>query len=143
MIERHRRNHLSEDQQGWRQQLDTAQARVETMAKNVTTLEERIGVVRDAVQTALDDVTKLVDTTGQERAQFEARISQEMQAMVEAVAQLRQMQDLLQKQMIQVHKSTESQTEDLKAAIEQIGQPAAEVQVSDAAKVEAAAQTGE
>ena len=134
---------LSEDRQGWRQQLDTAQARVETMAKNVTTLEERIGVVRDAVQTALDDVTKLVDTTGQERAQFEARISQEMQAMVEAVAQLRQMQDLLQKQMIQVHKSTESQTEDLKAAIEQIGQPAAEVQVSDAAKVEAAAQTGE
>ena len=72
-------------------------------------------------------------------------ITQDVQAMIDAIAQLRQTQAQLQEQVGQVHKSTQSQAETLKAAIDQIKQPPAELKVSDAAKKAepAIVQTGE
>ena len=87
-----------------------------------------------------------MDANGKQRQQFEAKVAQDVQAMIDAIAQLRQTQALLQEQMSQVQKSTQSQADTLKATIEQIKrQPPVEVKVSDSAKpVEpAVVETGE
>jgi hypothetical protein len=135
---------MADDRQNWRERLDASQARVEALAEGVGAIEKRMGTLKSAVQTSLTDVASLVDTSGQERVQFEAKVSQDMQALVEAVSQLRQMQTTLHEQMTQVRKTTSNQAEDLKAAIEEIKEPPAELKVSDATgTVKPAAQTGD
>lgn len=136
---------IARNQQGWIERFDAAQAKVQAMADSIATLDQQLGKLQGALQTGVQSTSTLLDTNGQQRQQFEAKIAQDVQAMIEAISQLRQAQAQLQEQMGQVHKSTQTQAETLKSAIDQIKQPAVEAKVSDAVKpVEpAVVQTGE
>ncbi len=102
------------------------------MADSIATLDQQLGKLQGSLQTGVQNTTTLLDANGQQRQQFEAKIAQDVQAMIDAIAQLRQTQAQLQEQMSQVQKSTQSQAETLKATIEQIKQPPVEAKVSDA-----------
>jgi len=136
---------MAQNQDNWLRRLDTAQAGIRAMADGIATLEQQLATLQAGLQTGLQDTATLVGTNGQQRQQFEAKITQDVQAMIDAIAQLRQTQAQLQEQMSQVQKSTQSQAETLKATLDHIKQPPAELKVSDAAKkVEpAVVQTGE
>jgi chromosome segregation ATPase len=136
---------IARNQQGWIERFDAAQAKVQAMADSIATLDQQLGKLQGALQTGVQSTATLLDANGQQRQQFEAKIAQDVQAMIEAISQLRQAQAQLQEQMGQVHKSTQTQAETLKSAIDQIKQPAVEAKVSDAVKpVEpAVVQTGE
>jgi chromosome segregation ATPase len=149
---------IAQTQQGWLQRFDTAQTRIQAMADGITTLDEQLARLQGTLQAGVESTTTLLDTNGQQRQQFEIRMAQDVQAMIDAMAQLRQTQAQLQEQMSQVQKSTQSQAETLKATIDQIKatpnadgrgwelpQPPAEIKVSDAAKPaeSAVVQTGE
>ncbi len=138
---------IAQNQQNWLQQFEATRATTQAVAENLTALESRIADLQAVVQTSAQDVTVRLGTDGQQRQQFEAQVSQDIQAMYDAIAQLRQVQAALQEQMTQVQKSTESQAENIKAAIEQMQrtpntnsrvrsgeQPPAEIKVSDAAQ---------
>jgi chromosome segregation ATPase len=140
---------IAQSQQGWLQRFDAAQARIQSMADGIATLDQQLGNLQGVLQTGVQNTTTLLDANGQQRQQFEAKIAQDVQAMIDAISQLRQTQAQLQEQMSQVQKSTQSQTDTLKTTIEQLKaapqQLPIEVKVSDAAKpVEpAVVQTGE
>ncbi len=138
---------IAQNQQNWLQQFETTRATAQAVAENLTALEGRMADLQAVVQTSAQDVTARLGTDGQQRQQFEAQVSQDIQAMYDAIAQLRQVQAALQEQMTQVQKSTESQAENIKAAIEQMQrtpetnsrirsgeQSPAEIKVSDAAR---------
>jgi chromosome segregation ATPase len=125
---------IAQAQQGWLQRFDTAQASIQAMADGIATLDQQFARLRGALQAGVQSTTNLLDANGKQRQQFEAGVAQDMKAMIEAIAQLRQAQAQLQEQMSQVQKSTQSQAETLKATIDQIKQPPAEIKVSDAAK---------
>jgi chromosome segregation ATPase len=124
---------IAQDQQGWVQRFDAAQARIQTMAEGIAALDQQLGKLQGALQTGIQDATTALGTGGQQRQQFEAKVAQDIQAVMEAISQLRQAQAQLQEQMGQVQKSTQNQAETLKATLEQIKQPPAEVKVSDTA----------
>ncbi len=136
---------IARNQQGWIERFNAAQARVQAMADSIATLDQQLGKLQGTLQTGVQSTATLLDANGQQRQQFEAKIVQDVQAMIEAIAQLRQTQAQLQEQMGQVHKSTQTQAETLKSAIDQIKQPVPEAKVSDAVKpaVPAVVQTGE
>ncbi len=125
---------VAQNQQSWIERFDAAQAKVQAMADSIATLDQQLGKLQGALQTGVQSTTTLLDTNGQQRQQFEAKIAQDVQAMIEAITQLRQTQAQLQEQMSQVQKSTQTQTETLKSTIDQIKQPAVEAKVSDAVK---------
>jgi signal transduction histidine kinase len=52
--------------------------------------------------------------------QFEAKVSQDIQAVIDSLAQLRQTQSLLQEQITQVQRSTQGQADSIRSAIEQM-----------------------
>ncbi|OHB66673.1 MAG: hypothetical protein A2Y77_11215 [Planctomycetes bacterium RBG_13_62_9] len=123
---------IAQDQQGWISRFDAAQAKVATMADSITALERQITNLQGVLQTSIEDTTAVVGVTGQQRLQFETRVSQDVQAMMDSLTQLRQVQSLLQEQMMQVQKSTQGQAESIRSALEQMKQPPAELKVSDA-----------
>lgn len=138
---------VAQNQQNWLRQFETTQATAQAVAENLAALEGRLANLQAVVQTSAQDVTARLGTDGQQRRQFEAQVGQDIQAMFDAIAQLRQVQAALQEQMTQVQKSTESQAQNIKAAIEQMQgtpntnnrvrsseQPPAELKVSDAGK---------
>ena len=125
---------IAQGQQDWLQGLDAAQTKVHTMAEGMTALEQQIATLQGALQATMENVVTRVDVDGRQQEELGVKISQDMQAMIEAVSQLRQMQTTLQEQMSQVQRSTQSQAENIKAAIDQMKkQPPAELKVSDAA----------
>ncbi len=124
---------IAQDQQGWLQRFDATQARIQAMADGIALLDQQIVKLQGTLQTSIQNTTTAADANGQQRQQFEAKIVQDVQAMLDAIAQLRQAQAQLQEQMGQVHKTTQSQAETLKATLDQIKQPPAEVKVSEAA----------
>jgi chromosome segregation ATPase len=125
---------IARNQQGWIERFDAAQARVQAMADRIATLDQQLGKLQGALQTGVQSTATLLDANGQQRQQFEAKIAQDVQAMIEAIAQLRQVHVQLQEQMSQVQKSTQTQAETLKTTIDQIKQPIPEAKVSDAVK---------
>ncbi len=124
---------IAQDQQIWLQRFDTAQARIQAMADGIAALDQQLGKLQGALQVGIQNSTTLMDTNGRQRQQFEAKLTQDVQAVIDAISQLRRTQAQLQEQMSQVQKTTQNQTETLKATLEQIKQPPAEVKVSDAA----------
>ena len=136
---------IAQDQQSWLQRFDATQARIQAMADSIATLDEQLGKLQGTLQTGAQSATAAADANDQQRQQFEAKIAQDVQAMIDAIAQLRQAQAQLQEQMSQVQRTTQNQAETLKATLDQIKQPPAEVKVSGAASgVESmTVQTGE
>jgi chromosome segregation ATPase len=122
---------LVQSQQQWAQRFDAAQANVQTIAANTTALEQHLTKLQGSLQPSLDGLTSQFGAAGQSRAQFEAKVNQDIQAIVDAVAQLRQDQASLTEQMQQIQVRTQSQTKDIITAIQQLKQPPAEVNVSD------------
>ncbi len=115
---------MAQDRQGWIERLDATQARMQAMAESIASLDQQIGKLQGAVQTGLQGANN------PQHGQFEAKIADDVKAMIDAISQLRLMQSQLQEQMSQMQKATLSQTETLKTTIEQIRQPLAEVKVS-------------
>ncbi len=135
---------MTQDQQSWLQRFDAAQSRLQAMADGMATLDQQLAKLQGSLQGGLQSATTLLSENGQQRQQFEAKVAQDMQAVIDAIAQLRQAQALLQEQMSQVQKNTQSQADTLKATIDQIRQPPVEAKVSDAKPVEpAVVETGE
>ena len=122
---------IVQSQQQWAQRLDTAQANVQTIAASITALQQHLTNLQGSLQPSLDGLTSQLGANGQGRAQFEATVDQDIQAVVDAISQLRQDQASLVDQMQQIQKRTQSQTKDIITAIQQLKQPPAEVKVSD------------
>jgi 2-methylcitrate dehydratase PrpD len=122
---------LIQSQEQWAQRFDAAQANVQTIAANIVALEQHLAKLQGSLQPSLDGLTSQFGAAGQSRVQFEAKVNQDIQAIVDAVAQLRQDQASLTEQMQQIQVRTQSQTKDIITAIQQLKPPPAEVNVSD------------
>jgi len=123
---------LAQDRQQWSAQLQTAQARMETMAGSISTFEQRLAKLQGAMQENLDGVATLLDANDNDRLQFETQLKQELQAMIESVARLRETQTSLQRQMQQMQDTTQGQADNIISAIRQLQQEPSGVRVSDA-----------
>jgi len=125
---------IAQGQQNWLQRFDAAQANVDTMAKGIVALEQQVARLQGTLQTSIQELTSHLDTEGQQRLQLEAKVSQDIQAVIESISQLRQTQTSLQEQMTQtqVQRNTQSQTRNIEPAPEPLTQQPAEVKVSDA-----------
>ncbi|NLH42650.1 MAG: hypothetical protein GX448_12505 [Planctomycetes bacterium] len=141
---------IAQGQQSWIERFDAAQARIQAMADSIAMLDQQLGKIRDALQTGVTSTSEALDANSRQRQQFESHVAQDMQAMIEVLAQLRQTQALLQEQMSLVQKSTQNQADTLKTTIEQLkavpaAQPQVEVKMSESAKVvePVVVQTGE
>jgi chromosome segregation ATPase len=122
---------IVQSQQQWAQRFDAAQANVQTITANLTALEQHLTKLQGSLQPGLDGLTSQLGTNGQNRAQFETKVNQDIQAVVDAISQLRQDQASLADQMQQIQTRTQTQTKDIITAIQQLRQPPAEVKVSD------------
>ncbi len=111
---------LAQSQQVWSDRLDNAQAKVATIADNIAALEQQIAKLQTVLQTGLQDTTALLGTTGQQRVQFETKVTQDVQAVIDSLGQLRQMQTSLQEQITQVQRSTQGQADSLRSVVEQM-----------------------
>jgi chromosome segregation ATPase len=143
---------LAQDQQNWSNRLDAAQAKIATISGSIAGLEQQIAKLQEALQASFQNTTVLLGTSGQQRQQFETKVSQDMRAVIDSLAQLRQTQTSLQEQITQVQKSTQGQADSIRSALEQmkpapnaterVSQPApapAEIKISAAAKPQAPA----
>lgn len=124
---------LVQSQQQWAQRLDAAQANGQTITVSIATLEQHLAKLQESLQPSLDGLTSQVGASGQGRAQFETKVNQDIQVIVDAVSQLRQQQASLTDEMQQIQRRTQSQTQDIITAIQQLKQPPADVRVSDSA----------
>jgi len=122
---------IVQSQQQWAQRLDAAQANVKAVTANIAAIEQHLTGLQGSLQPSLDGLTSQLGANGQGRAQFEAKMNQDIQVIVDAVAQLRQDQASLTDQMQQIQKRTLSQTKDIITAIQQLRQPPADVKISD------------
>jgi chromosome segregation ATPase len=123
---------LAQDQQNWSSRLDAAQAKVATIAGSIAALEQQIAKLQEALQTGIQGTTTVLGATSQQRQQFEAKVSQDIQAVIDSLAQLRQTQTSLQEQITQVQKCTQGQTDSIRSVIEQIkATPAVKNRVTD------------
>ncbi len=111
---------MAQGQQKWSERLDGAQAKVMTIGDSVAALEQRIARLQDLLQTSIQGTTALLGTTSQQRLQFETKVSQDMQAVIDSLALVRQTQTSLQEQITQVQKSTQGQADSLRSVIEQM-----------------------
>jgi chromosome segregation ATPase len=111
---------MAQGQQKWSERLDTAQAKVATLNDSVAALEQRIAKLQELVQASIQGTTTIVDAASQQRLQFETKVSQDMQAMIDSLTQLRQTQVSLQDQIAQVQKSTQGQADSLRSVIQQM-----------------------
>jgi len=114
---------LAQDQQNWSNRLDAAQAKVASVADSIAALEQQITRLQAALQTGIQGATAILGTTTQQRQQFETKVSQDIQAVMDSLTQLRQTQTLLQEQITQVQRSTQGQAESIRSAIEQMKTP--------------------
>jgi len=122
---------LVQSQQQWAQRLDAAQANVQTTTASIAALEQHLTKLQGSLQPSLDGLTSQLGDNGQSRAHFEAKVNQDIQAIVDAVSQLRQEQASLTDQLQQIQERTLSQTQDIITAIQQLKQPPADVRISD------------
>ncbi|RPJ23874.1 MAG: hypothetical protein EHM35_16845 [Planctomycetaceae bacterium] len=122
---------LVQSQQQWAQRLDAAQANVQTVTTSIAALEQHLTKLQGSLQPSLDGLTSQLGTSGQSRAQFEAKVNQDIQALVNVIAQLRQDQVSLADQMQQIQERTLRQTKDIITAIQQLNKPPADVKISD------------
>ncbi len=122
---------LVQSQQQWAQRLDAAQANVQTVTTSIAALEQHLTKLQGSLQPSLDGLTSQLGANGQSRAQFEAKVNQDIQALVNVIAQLRQDQVSLADQMQQIQERTLRQTKDIITAIQQLNKPPADVKISD------------
>lgn len=122
---------LVESQQQWTQRFEAVQANAQTMTAAIATLEQRVATLQGALQPGIDGLATRLDANGQSRAQFETKVNQEIQTLLDAISQLRQDQVSFADQMQQIQKRTQNQTKDIIEAIQQLKQPPAEMKVSE------------
>lgn len=123
---------IARGQQQWGRQFDAAQANVETMTAGISALEQRVTTLQGTLQANLENLTTSLDAGSGERLQFEANVNQDMQAMIDALSQLREIQTSLREQIRQIQTRTQTQAEDILSAIEQLNERAPELTVSNA-----------
>jgi chromosome segregation ATPase len=124
---------LAQEQQNLPQRLETVQARVNALADGVAALDQRLAALQGTLQTSIDGLKANLASEGEKRLQAEAKVIQDLQAVVEAVAQLRQTQASLREQVTQAQRDTRTPAETIEPAAEQPKpQPPTEVKVSDA-----------
>ncbi len=123
---------IAQNQQNWLERIDATQARIQALTDSIKLLDQQVGRFQGALETSIKETVTPLGVNAPQRQQFETRISQDMQAIVEAISQLRQAQTQLQEQMSQVQRNTLSQTETLKTTIEQIKQSPVAVKAGDA-----------
>jgi chromosome segregation ATPase len=111
---------MAQEQQNWSGRLDAAQAKVATIAQSIAALEQQIAKLQEAVQTNLQGTTTALGATSQQRQHFEAKVSQDIQAVIDSLAQLRQTQTSLQEQIAQVQKCTQGQADSIRSVIDQM-----------------------
>ncbi len=114
---------MAQGQQKWSERLDAAQAKAVTIGDSVAALEQRIAKLQELLQASIQGTTAILGTTSQQRLQFEAKVSQDMQAVIDSLGQLRQTQTSLQEQIAQVQKSTQGQADSLRSVIQQMKTP--------------------
>ncbi len=111
---------MAQSQQNWSERLDNAQTKVATIADRIAALEQQIAKLQTVLQTGLQGTATVLGTTGQQRQQFEAKVTQDVQAVIDSLSHLRQMQVALQEQITQVQRSTQGQADSLRSVIEQM-----------------------
>lgn len=111
---------LAQEQQNSSGRLDAAQAKVATIAQSLAALEQQIGKLQEAMQIGLQGTTTAVGATQQQRQQFETKVSQDIQAVIDSLAQLRQTQTSLQEQITQVQKCTQGQADSIRTVIDRM-----------------------
>jgi methyl-accepting chemotaxis protein len=92
------------------------------MATGIASLEQRVMKLQGTLQSSLNDLNTLLDAKSQRQNQFEETVRQDVQSLGDSLAQLRDAQTGLQKRIQEMQSSSESQTEDLLSAIEQLQQ---------------------
>jgi hypothetical protein len=122
---------IVQGQQQWAQRFDAAQGSMQTIAASTASLEQQIARLQAAIQTNVEGLTAALQTGTQNRRQVETKVNQDIQAMIEALSQIRQAHALLTEQMQQMQSKTQGQTADIISAIEHLKQPAPELKVSD------------
>ena len=113
---------IAQGQQEWLTRFDAAQANIEAMATGIASLEQRVMKLQGTLQSSLNDLNTLLDAKSQRQAQFEETVRQDVQSLGDSLVQLRDAQTGLQKRIQEMQSSSESQTEDLLSAIEQLQQ---------------------
>jgi chromosome segregation ATPase len=111
---------LAQEQQNWSGRLDAAQAKVATIAQSIAALEQQIAKLQEAVQTSLQGTTTALGATSQQRQQFEGKVSQDIQAVIDSLTQLRQTQTSLQEQIAQVQKCTQGQADSIRTVLDRM-----------------------
>jgi chromosome segregation ATPase len=111
---------LAQEQQSSSGRLDAAQAKVATIAQSLAAIEQQIGKLQEAMQAGLQGTTTAVGATHQQRQLFETKVSQDIQAVIDSLAQLRQTQTSLQEQITQVQKCTQGQADSIRTVIDRM-----------------------
>jgi DNA repair exonuclease SbcCD ATPase subunit len=122
---------IVQGQQQWAQRFDAAQGSMQTIAVSTASLEQQITRLQTALQTNVEGLTAALQTGSQDRQQVETKVGQDIQAMIEALSQIRQAHALLSEQMQQMQNKTQGQTTDIISAIERLRQPAPELKLSE------------
>ncbi len=110
---------IAQGQQQWMARFDEAQTEAETISASITTLQQRIVELQGTLQSELQGVTAQLGNETQ-RTRLEEMVNRNMQALVEQVSELREMQGSLQQQMQQAQDSTQGQNSDILSAIQQL-----------------------
>ena len=111
---------MAQGQQSWFERLNAAQAQVATISDSIAALEQQIVKLQGVLVTGLQGTTTVLGTSSQQRLQFEAKVSQDIQAVIDSLGQLRQTQASLQEQITQVQRSTQGQADSIRSVIEQM-----------------------
>jgi hypothetical protein len=123
---------LVRNQQQWAQRLDAAQANVQAITVSIAGLEEHLAKLQGSLQPSLEAFTSQLSVNeGQDQTQLEAKVSQDIQAIVDAVSQLREQQASLTDEMRQIQERAFRQTGDIITAIQQLKQAPVEAKISD------------
>jgi chromosome segregation ATPase len=123
---------FAREQQLWQQRFDATQAQIESLATNLSAVEQRVATLQSSLRTSLEGLLGLVAANAEARLQFETTFGQGVEDIAETVTQLQQTQSSLQEQLDLIERGTQSQTEDIIAAIERLTRRSAELKVSNA-----------
>lgn len=123
---------FAREQQLWQQRFDTTQAQIESLATNLSVVEQRVATLQGSLQTSLEGLVGVVAANAEARLQFETTFGQGVEDMAETVTQLQQAQGSLQEQLDLIERGTQNQTQDIIAAIERLTRQSTELKVSNA-----------
>ena len=111
--------------------LDTTAAGLEVTLESLQGAVASLSALQGTLQTSLQDISTLLDAESQQRVRFEESVQQDMQGVADTISQLREVQAGLAEHIQRMQDSSQSQTGDILAALEQL-QRKADVEMSAA-----------